>query len=724
MDELSIARESLAEAVRWADVVYLSGGHVPTENEFITKCDLKGALKEFDGIFMALSAGSVNSADEAYLIPELPGESVREDFVRFKKGLGLTRIQMIPHYQYYSEGVMLDGKRLVDDIIARDSIGRSFYLLPDGSYFIIRNGVTELFGEALIMQDGKVRRVPQGVIHSENIFFEKNTPAERGYIDNLAQSFMQDNYDAVFSFNESYAGTHFYHISEFLLRNGFIPVNIDSFDFFNRNFSERLVVEDEKQAYLDQLSQEVVFAEIERDGEYVRTVHIDTPDGIQAEKVTIRAIDIGKKEFIFTMVNTTDVLDHDWMTDIYSRSGFLAKAHSIIRYSNEELSLVYTNVQGFKAMNDLLGTFSGDMAIFQQRDVIRQIMKPLIMARLEADHYVFVTRRENITEQSLNELCRQIYKEDYIEYPFQIRCGILHIRDNVNIRLSAAIDRAKLAENLIPNNRDRYYAVYDEKMREEYLEQRVLVSELDQALETGEFVTYYQPVVDIKSREIVSAEALVRWNHHELGMLSPARFVPAFEQRGVITKIDYLMVNNVLLFNSRRQKSGKKYVPCAVNISRVDFYDSRFIESIMNSLKGSDNVQKMLKLEVTESAYEEIESNARDFLTEVKRLGMSVLLDDFGSGMSSMSTLESYEFDVVKLDMGFVRKIGKSRKAEAIIKSIIELSHAVGAKVVAEGVEEENQLSFLDEAGCDMIQGYYFYRPMPEAEFVKLLDKE
>ncbi|MDE5596212.1 MAG: EAL domain-containing protein, partial [Lachnospiraceae bacterium] len=129
----------------------------------------------------------------------------------------------------------------------------------------------------------------------------------------------------------------------------------------------------------------------------------------------------------------------------------------------------------------------------------------------------------------------------------------------------------------------------------------------------------------------------------------------------------------------------------------------------------------LLKLEVTESAYIVLESNAVSFLKEIKKLGIMVMLDDFGSGMSSMSTLESFEFDVIKLDMSFVAQIGKSTRSEAIIRHTIGLSHDIGASVVAEGVENEKQLAFLRDAGCDMIQGYYFYKPMPEEEFAKLL---
>ena len=146
-----------------------------------------------------------------------------------------------------------------------------------------------------------------------------------------------------------------------------------------------------------------------------------------------------------------------------------------------------------------------------------------------------------------------------------------------------------------------------------------------------------------------------------------------------------------------------------------------FLDILKQKLENQENVQDMLKLEVTESAYAVLESDAISFLEEMHKLRLSIMLDDFGSGMSSLSTLELCDFDTIKLDMGFIRKIGKSEKTEAIIRHTIGMAHDMGAKVVAEGVEDKEQLKFLQEVGCDMIQGYYFYKPMPEEEFAGLL---
>lgn len=718
------AMESLRENLKWADVFYLSGGHAPTENIFMKRCGLKKLLNDkeiFDGIFIGLSAGTVNAADEVYLPPELPGEAKDPDFIKFTDGLGLTGINVMPHIDY-ERTVTLDGMKLIDEIVAVDSMGREIYLIPDGAYFIIRNGITEFFGEGEIMENGVVRPLQSGIIYSDSL---KNRHARRELINENARLFdtiVSDRYDCVMEVDAESGKVEFLHISSFWLENGIIPVHIDTYEELNRLIAEKMVVNDEKAPFLELTTIDFILDEIKNKGSYVLTVHFDAGDEIKADNLRVSIIAGNKRRLFISYTDISMILDHDWMTDEYSRSGFIARAEKLLKepeYS-EGYSIVYTNIKGFKAVNDLLGIHSGDMVIFMARDVLVRTLEPVLTARFESDHFAMIVRTSNLTEEKLEKMCRQCYVEESKRLPILIRCGIYNIR-NDGMKIQHMLDRAKLAEKSISLSCGNCYAICDEKMNKDYVDQRLLISEIDRALSNDEFKTYYQPVVDARTGEIVSAEALVRWMHCERGMISPNQFIKIFEKEGCITKIDSFMVNSVLSFNHDRMKNNKKVVPCAVNLSRVDFYDVRLLEMIKCRLGRHKNVRDMLKLEVTESAYAELESDALSFLEEMKKLGLSLMLDDFGSGMSSLSTLESFQFDVIKLDMGFVSQIGKSSKAEAIIKHTIGLSHDIGASVVAEGVENEEQLKFLQSVGCDMIQGYYFYKPMPEEEFVKLL---
>jgi len=722
------ARGAIKEYVEWADVIHTAGGHAPTENKFMKLCDLKGALgisglgisSNFDGILLGLSAGSMNAADNVYLIPELSGENSDPDYVRYSEGLGITALNIIPHAQYLRQTV-LDNQRMIEDIAYNDSVGHRFYLINDGSYFIINNGVTQFFGEGQILEDKCYRPLKSGIISTESLLI-------RAFYDDyvrLTESFVDGAYDLVFEFNPYDGHIQFYYSSELFISRGIVPVKLNSYKEVCQLFSENMIVDEEKVPALEQLAIPVVNGDLFEKGEYVRTAHIATEGGVSAESIRIRPIDNNSQRLLFTVANISFALDHDWMTDEYSRTGFENAVKRKLGEINiaDGYSIVYTNIEGFKAINALFGTGSGDMYIFHERDVLKEVFKPLVIARFDADHFVLLTQTKNITEENMKILATQIHQDGYQQYQFKIQCGVYNISDATE-SVYYMSDCAKLAEKSLREKSAASYVIYDDRMNSEYLDRNVLISELDEALSNNEFKTYYQPIVDAKTHEIVSAEALIRWQHPLRGMIPPYKFVEAFEEKGLISKIDYFMANRVINFNCCRRLDKKKVVPCSVNLSRMDFYDIRFIEKVMRELLSIDGVEELIKFEVTESAYADLEKNATDTLKKMHELKIPILLDDFGSGMSSMSTLESFDFDIIKLDMGFVRKIGVSTKAENIIRAIINLSHSIGAKVVAEGVETKEHLDFLTEAGCDMIQGYYFYKPMPEEDYERLLDEE
>lgn len=707
----------LKDELMWADIVYLAGGHAPTQNAFMKRTGLKELLWDkdiFDGLLIGLSAGALNLANEVYLIPEEKGESIDSEYIRFTDGLGFTDINIVPHIEY-EKTVVLDGKKLIDEIVIPDSIGRIFYLIPDGSYFMIRNGITEFFGSGAILENGLLRPLYSGVINTGKDKIEK--------IYNQFETMVSDYYDWILQLDVESGNVEFFYISKYMQDNGIVPANINNYNELCWIFSSKLVVNDEKQPVLEQASVDIILKELELKGSYARTIHIETSEGIKAFNMRANRINGDKNKLLVCLTDISMILDHDWMTDEYSRSGFLAKAELFLAETEDasEYSIVYTNILGFKAINEVLGSSSGDMIIFIERDVLWKELSPVLIARLESDHFAVITKTSNLTEEKLDKMAHQTYVEESIQLPFLIRFGIYNIDDSTNVQYM--LDNAKLAENSISNEHREYYAFCDEKMRGDYVNQRVFVSELDKALANGEFMAYFQPVVDARTEEIVSAEALIRWNRWGKGLIPPGQFIPVFEKEGSIAKLDSFMVDSVIEFNDNRMTAGKKVVPCAVNLSRVDFYDTKLLAIIEEKVSKMNKIGDILKLEVTESAYSVLEKDAFMFLEHMHTLGLSLMLDDFGSGMSSLSTLESFEFDVIKLDMGFIAKIGKSKQAEAVIKHTIGLAHDIGAKIVAEGAETEEQVEFLKAADCDMIQGYYYYKPMPMEEFAKLLDQ-
>lgn len=710
-------QEALKEQLKWADVFYLSGGHAPTENAFMNECHLRTHIHDtslFDGIFLGLSAGMMNAADEVYLIPELPGESINPDFHRYEKGLGLTNLKTVPHIQHLKHQ-SLDGQHMIDDIITKDSYTHEFYLIPDGSYFIIKNGITEFFGEGSVIKNGITRPLRAGIVTRDDSSFLENS----SYI---FQSSFKEAYEYILILNAAKNTVHFLHVSELLLENGIIPVHIDSFLQLNQQISEKLVVSEEKESVISQTTLPVILDELESKGSYVRTIHLDTENGIKADRLSVIPLSHDGEFYLVTFMDITSILDHDWMTDEYSRSGFLARAQNLLmnKKYQQGYSIVYANIQGFKAINNLIGTQRADMVIFTEKDALVNTFQPILLARLEADHFALITKTDSITSEKMEKLSNQHYYEGSKKFPFTISCGIYHIT-NIEKPVRFMLDQARLAEQSIATKHGIYYAICDEIMSQNFVDQSIFLSELDLALENNEFLPYYQPIVNAHTGKIVSAEALIRWKHSERGMVSPGQFIPIFEKEGSIAKLDSFMIQRVIEFNSQRLKENKPVIPCAVNLSRVDFYDTKLLHMLNDKLKKQDHIQDMLKLEITESAYAVLEPDALTFLDNMKQIGIPILLDDFGSGMSALSTLETYAFDVVKLDMGLTRKIGSNPVVESIIRHTIGMVHDMGAQIIAEGVETKEQLEFLRLAGCDMIQGFYFYKPMPEDEFITLL---
>ncbi len=703
--------EDLEKLLSWADVVYLAGGHAPTQNAFFHECGLREKIAEFDGIVLGLSAGSANCGEDVYLFPEMSGEAKNPEFQRSGKGLGLTGMQIMPHRQFFLDA-KVDGLSVVEDILLPDSQGRRIYFIDDGSYFFIKNGVTEFFGTGETVINGKRKKLHQGIVAAENR--QKNSI--------VLQKLARDNYELVVVLDSRDGNIVYELVGENFLKYGLTPGELYNQRRLTSAIAKHLVVEEEKQPFLEQTRVEMINAEIRTQKEYVRTVHFLVDGDRKALGIRIRPIREDGILLIGTMQDIESIIDHDWMTDELARSGFLRDAKKLWANGTirEGYSLVYTNIKGFKAINDIFGQQSGDMVIFAEKDVLRKHLHPLLMGRLESEHFVMICKNEDLTHERLLPLSQQEFTQEYKRYRYSIRLGICNISEE-NVPGDQLLDRAKLAETSMSATDHNFYNRYDEKLREEYVNQRLLLSDMKEGLRTNQFVVYYQPIVDLKTGRICSAEALVRWNHPRLGFISPGTFIPVFENAGEISRLDYFIFQEVYKFEQKCLEHCSQTVPVAINLSRMDFYDPMLLTTIIDKVAELGLNNSPVNVEVTESAYAILERDAIGYLNHMKEKGVRILLDDYGSGMSSLSTLESFAFDIVKLDMGFIRKIGMSSKAEAIITSTIALAHAIGSKVTAEGVETEEQLDFLRAAGCDMIQGYYFYKPMPQQGFAQLL---
>ncbi len=435
-------------------------------------------------------------------------------------------------------------------------------------------------------------------------------------------------------------------------------------------------------------------------------------------------LDDSKRWILATLEDISKITDYDVLTGELSRSGFLKTAAHVI-YGTEErrnYAILFYNIKGFKVINELFGVEGGDRVLRDTADAFRRsALDPILIARFEADHFVMLIDREKLDYDVVTSLCSSLFERNGRTFKVYGRFGIYPV-NSTRHEISGMCDRAKLAKDYITDDYVRPYAVYNQIMRESFVKKKKLAGDLENALKSREFAVFYQPVYNPYTNEIVSAEALVRWIHPEMGILSPGEFISIFEENGYISELDYFVQKEVGRLVRERQSRGQKLVPISINMSRMDFYDDGIMNGIAEDVKNVDCISRLCRIEVTESAFSAFTEIGSHFLREMKKAGVKILLDDFGSEYSAYSTIRDFDFDIIKLDMGFVKMIGKSDKTECIIRSIIDMAHNMNQQVIAEGVENQQQRDFLMECKCDAIQGFYYSKPLPETEFTALLE--
>lgn len=279
-------------------------------------------------------------------------------------------------------------------------------------------------------------------------------------------------------------------------------------------------------------------------------------------------------------------------------------------------------------------------------------------------------------------------------------------------------DKANLASETIKNEYKSNIAYYTERLFESSIEERRIIGEFERAISNNEFEMYLQPQVD-SSGNLYGAEALVRWQHPERGLLSPAIFIDVLEKTGFIYRLDRYMWDKAAKKLSEWKKEGKDQYHISVNISTKDFYLVDVYETFVGLVDKYDIDPVNLKIEITETALMSDFDKNMGIIRRLQNYGFNIEIDDFGSGYSSLNMLKDISADVLKIDMGFLRASENEAKGLDILESIITLAGKLGMKVITEGVETKKQLYMLAEMGCDMYQGYYFSKPIPVDEFEK-----
>lgn len=433
----------------------------------------------------------------------------------------------------------------------------------------------------------------------------------------------------------------------------------------------------------------------------------------------------GTRLFVSSSIDVTDEYNRDRLLGGNNREGFISDIEDFLCHENnyQDYAVLYFNIRNFKAVNELWGFDEGDNFLKYYSDKLRDsTLKPIKLGR-RGDHFFCFVRWQEYMLNEIENICDINYSIKGSSLNIRSRCGIYCLTD-ANIRVDGMLDRAKLAKDTITDEYVKPYAFFDEDSKQHYVDTAFAIAEIAKAIEEKQFKVYYQPIVDTQTGKIVSAEALVRWIHPERGLISPGDFIPALEKNGMISAVDRYVIKEAARLYIERLDNKKALVPVSVNLSWMDLYDSELMNWLLENSKNRADFKGLMRIEITESSYVSMRDNIGDILKRIESSDIDMLLDDFGTGVSSMEMLEHYSFDIVKLDMSFARRLGKSTKADAMAKSVIDMCHQLGMKVIAEGIETEQQVAFYKKNDCDYIQGYYFYKPMPEEDFVKLLDEQ
>ncbi|MDD3411858.1 MAG: EAL domain-containing protein, partial [Eubacteriales bacterium] len=410
----------------------------------------------------------------------------------------------------------------------------------------------------------------------------------------------------------------------------------------------------------------------------------------------------------------------DALTGLNGRYAFYREVQRCLREQpDERWSVIALDVDHFKAVNELFGYEAGD-------GVLKVIARTLqseagergVAARLESDRFAAcmaspdldaLTARLNAAlKPLLGGLRATLYAGAYPDAKAGEDVGRM-------------CDRALTALKTVKGSFLKQWAVYDVQMRETMLREQALMADLSGALEREEFVLYFQPLFSITSGDPISAEALVRWQHPERGLLSPGVFVPLFERNGMITRLDAYVWEKACQYLQSAMRRGQPVLPVSVNVSRLNLYRPHLCEEIVALVERYGVELRLLKLEITESAYTD---NPRQLLEAMKTLhahGFEILMDDFGSGYSSLNMLKEVPVDILKMDMRFLDDFEKNGRAGNVMTSVVRMAKWLQIVVVAEGVETQAQIDFLRSIGCDRVQGFYFSKPLPIPEFEKLL---
>lgn len=410
-------------------------------------------------------------------------------------------------------------------------------------------------------------------------------------------------------------------------------------------------------------------------------------------------------------------LNYDSLTKAYNRYGFYKNAQKLIKeHTDTEYCLILLDIKSFKLINEIYGENIADKILIDEVNIIRQKMKGnSVLGRLNGDIIAMVIPKEYLSEKEFSDMIK-LLSDRYSNKNFRLHIylGVYYIKD-INETIRQMVDKVSLVIMKSKGNMSNYILYYDENSYRNDIFKQQLIGEFETALNENQFCMYLQPQTD-KDGNMLGAEALIRWNHPNMGLIMPGAFIECFEDAGLIYRLDNYIWEEAAKQLKIWKDSGYNYY-ISVNISAKDFYHIDVYQTFKNLVSKYGIDTDKLHIEITETALSEDKQAAHKTIERLHDEGFIIEIDDFGSGYSSFNFLKDVCADVIKIDRVFLKKSSHEERGEQILRSIISLSHDIGMDVITEGVENVDQLSMLAKMNCDWFQGYYFSKPITVGDF-------
>ena len=433
---------------------------------------------------------------------------------------------------------------------------------------------------------------------------------------------------------------------------------------------------------------------------------------------TYRSVNQGKLNGVVVDYLAT----YDELTGIYNKQAFYAKTKEMLLDNpDKNFDLLRINIERFKVLNDLFGESTGDKLLRYIGKFLKEINLPLcVSGRLYADNFVVCYEAGKGDSRRMINTLQMVADSFAINNRTILSFGLYRI-DDKTLPVSVMCDRANMALWKAKGNFKNPYCEYDEKMRQQVLKEQKIINAMEMAIQNKEFTLYLQPKYNIEKGTIIGAEALVRWISLENGFISPGDFIPVFGNNGFVYEVDKFIWEESCRYLRKWLDEGREVHPISVNVSRIDLYDPKLVQHLVDLREKYQLPSQYLELEITESAYTEDPEQIITITRQLREAGFVILMDDFGTGYSSLNMLKDIQIDVLKLDMGFLKSSDYSAKGGNILTAILKMAESLKMQTIAEGVETKEQVEFLKSIGCKYVQGFYYSKPLPVGEFEKLI---